>query len=155
MPQRAIELILARQLAGGLAVPVLLVDENGDTLYFNEPAERIFSRRFDEIDALTFEERTAVLAPRREDGTAISPNELPGMIAMRERRPVHDMFHLHGFDGLLRPVEATAIPLMSTAGEMLGALVVLWMRPDAATAVSVPVPGPGAGPGPAPGTRHS
>jgi len=29
--QQAIELILARQLASGLAVPVLLVDASGDT----------------------------------------------------------------------------------------------------------------------------
>ena len=50
MPQYEVELILARQLAGGLAVPVLLVDSRGDTVFFNEPAAVVFGRRFEEVD---------------------------------------------------------------------------------------------------------
>jgi PAS domain-containing protein len=122
----AVELILARQLASGLAVPVLLVDARGDTLFFNEPAEAIFGRRFDEIDALPFEERTAILAPRLGNGDRLPVDRLPGMIAMRERRPAHAEFHINGLDDVLRPVEATAIPIGSTGGQVLGAMVVLW-----------------------------
>ncbi len=128
MPQYDVELILARQLAGGLAVPVLLVDGRGDTVFFNEPAEVLFGRRFDEVDALPFEDRTALLAPRLPDGRALPVDELPGMVAMRERRPAHVAFHMHGLDGVLRPVEATAIPLESAGGHVLGAFVVLWSQ---------------------------
>ena len=128
VPQYEVEVILARQLAGGLAVPVLLVDERGDTLFFNEPAEVMFGRRFDEVDALSFEERTVLLAPRHADGRLLPAEELPGMRAMRERRPAHDAFHIHGLDGVLRPVEATAIPLESARGHVLGAFVVLWAQ---------------------------
>lgn len=128
MAQRPVELILARQLASGLAVPVLLVDATGDTLFFNEPAELILARRFDELDALTFEERTRAIAPRREDGSPLPVDELPGVVAMRERRPAHASFIIHGYDGVMRPVEATAIPLESTGGLVLGAMVVLWAR---------------------------
>ena len=126
--QLAVELILARQLADGLAVPVLIVDAAGDTLFYNESAEAIFMRRFDEIDALPFEVRTAAIAPRAEDGSPIPPHELPGMIAMRTRRPAHADFHLRGFDGVMRAVEATAVPLESAGGHVLGAFVVLWVR---------------------------
>ncbi len=136
MPQRPIELILARQLASALAVPVLLVDANGDTVFFNEPAEQIFGHRFDEIDELPFETRTAILAPRREDGQRLPVDMLPGMIAMRERRPAHDAFYMHGLDGVLRAVEATAIPLESAGGHLLGALVILWVRADRAAGPS-------------------
>jgi PAS domain-containing protein len=128
MPQYEVELILARQLAGGLAVPVLLVDGRGDTVFFNEPAEMLFGRRFDEIDALPFEERTSLLAPRHADGRRLATDELPGMRAMRQRRPAHTAFHMHGLDGVLRPVEATAIPLESARGHVLGAFVVLWAQ---------------------------
>lgn len=131
MAQRPVELILARQLASSLAVPVLLVDAGGDTLYFNEPAELIFARRFDEIEALGFEERTKVLAPRGADGRAMPVDELPGMTAMRTKRPAHAALYIHGFDGVLRPVEATAVPLESEKGRVLGALVVLWSSEDA------------------------
>jgi PAS domain-containing protein len=121
-----VELILARQLASGLAVPVLLVDARGDTLFYNEPAEAIFGRRFDEIDALPFEERAAMLAPRRENGEPLPIDRLPGMIAMRERRPAHAEIYIHGLDGILRAVEATAIPIESAGGHVLGTLVVMW-----------------------------
>lgn len=121
----AVELILARQHASVLGVPVLLVDARGDTLYFNEPAESILGRRFDEVDALPFEERTAILAPRRDNGDPLPVDQLPGMIAMRERRLAHAEFYMHGLDGILRPIEATAIPLESAGGQVLGALIVL------------------------------
>ena len=121
-----VELILARQLVSGLAVPVLLVDARGDTLFFNEPAEAIFGRQFTDIDALPFEERSAMLAPRRESGEPLPVDQLPGMMAMRERRPAHAEFYIHGLDGVLRAVEATAIPVESAGGHILGALVVMW-----------------------------
>ncbi|MCI0584487.1 MAG: PAS domain-containing protein [Chloroflexi bacterium] len=121
----AVELILARQFASGLSVPVLLVDARGDTLFFNEPAESIFGRRFDEIDALPFEERTKMLAPRRSDGAPLAAEELPGMLALREHRAAHAEFYIHGLDGVLRAVEATAIPIESAGGHVLGTLIVL------------------------------
>ena len=150
MPQYEVELILARQLAGGLAVPVLLVDQRGDTVFFNEPAAELFGRRFDEIGALPFEARTAILAPRRADGSQLPVDELPGMQAMRDRRPAHVAFHMHGLDGVLRPVEVTAIPLESARGHVLGAFVVLWVQDGAGPR---PDPGPASGlrPGPADG----
>ncbi len=135
MPQHDAELILARQLADGLAVPVMLVDARADTLFFNEPAEALFGRRFDEVDALPFETRTRLLAPRHADGRPLQMDEMPGVRAMRERRPAHVAFHIHGLDGIVRPIEATAIPLESARGNVLGAFVVLW-----AQAAADPVP---------------
>lgn len=122
----AVELILARQLASGLTVPVLLVDARGDTLFYNEPAELIFGRQFDMIDALPFEERSAMLAPRRADGEPLPVDRLPGMLAMRDGRPAHGEFYIHGLDGILREVEATAIPIESAGGHVLGAFVVMY-----------------------------
>jgi len=121
----AVELILARQLASGLSVPVLLVDARGDTLFYNEPAELVFGRQFDTIDALPFAERAAMLAPRRADGDVLPVDHLPGMLAIRERRPAHGAFYIHGLDGTLREVEATAIPIESPGGHVLGALIVM------------------------------
>jgi PAS domain-containing protein len=126
MAQHPIELILARQLASGLVVPVLLVDERGDTVYFNEPAELLFGRRFDEIDLLPLERRTSLLAPADVDGRPLSGDQLPGMMAMRERRPVHATIQIQGGDAAHRPVETTAFPLESAGGKLAGAFVILW-----------------------------
>ena len=43
-----IQIILIRQLAGYLSVPLFLVDPKGDLLFYNEPAEAILGRRFEE-----------------------------------------------------------------------------------------------------------
>ena len=122
----AVEIILARQLASDLAVPVLLVDACGDTLFYNEPAEAIFGRRFDQIGALPLDDRMKILAPRRDDGRPLPVELLPAMLAMRERRPAHGQLSIRGLDGITRAVEATAVPIESAGGHVLGALITMW-----------------------------
>jgi PAS domain-containing protein len=129
MSQQDVELILARHLVSRLVVPVLLVDARGDTLFFNEPAALILGQSYEDFDAMPFEARTRVLAPRDEGGHPLPTQQLPGMIAMRERRPAHAAFQIHSVDGALHAIEATAIPLESAGGRVLGAMVVLWSRP--------------------------
>ena len=46
--QKSIELILARQLASCLAMPVGIVDAEGTLVYYNEQAEEVLDQRFDE-----------------------------------------------------------------------------------------------------------
>lgn len=145
MPQRPVELILARQLAGSLTVPVLLIDARGDLLYINEPAEEIFGRRFDEIDSLPLAERGAILAPRDRDGRPLPADELPGAVAMRDNRPVHAEFWINGLDGRPRATESTAIPLQGVDDRVIGAFVAIWLidvpgaetlRPTGAVAIA-------------------
>ncbi len=51
-----IQIILTRQLAAYLSVPLFLVDPEGNLLFYNEPAEAILGRRFDETGAMPPEE---------------------------------------------------------------------------------------------------
>ena len=51
-PQKAVEIILTRQLASYLAMPVFLVDPAGNLLYYNEPAEALLGHRYDETGEL-------------------------------------------------------------------------------------------------------
>jgi PAS domain-containing protein len=122
----ALELIRARRLACDLPVPALLVDRHGDMLFYNEPAEDVFGRPFNEIGTLPLDEQTAVLAPRHHDGRPIPAGSLPGLVAVRQRRPAHATFQILAFDGRRHSVEATAVPLEGAGGRLLGALVVLW-----------------------------
>lgn len=122
----AVELIVARQLAGLLAVPIVLIDVRGDPIFYNEPAESLFGRPFDEVDVLPFEERSAILALRREGGDPMPVDLLPGMLAIRERRPVYAESYFSGLDGVLRPLSLTAMPVMSADRNVLGALIFMW-----------------------------
>ena len=71
MAQKAVELILMRQLASYLAVPIFLVDPEGNLLYYNEPAERLLGRRYDETGEMPLAEWSTVFTPTAEDGSPI------------------------------------------------------------------------------------
>ena len=128
MPQRDIGLILMRQLASGLAVPMLLADHEGDLLYFNEPAEVLLGRRFDDVGELSLEVRRRLLAFRDEEGNPLPPDQVPLVVALNERRPVHRRVWIHGLDGVDRAIEAVAFPLQGSGGLLIGGVAMFWER---------------------------
>ena len=128
MPQRDVGLILMRQLASGLAVPMLLSDENGDLLFFNEPAEVLLGQRFDDVGELRLEERQAIFAFRDEHGTPLPADQAPLVVALRERRPLNRRVWMRGFDGAEREIEVTAFPLLGGGGHLIGAVAMFWAR---------------------------
>ena len=71
MTQRAVEIILMRQLASYLAMPIMLFDPEGNLLFYNEPAETILGRRFDETGEMSLEEWYAMIDPTAEDGSPL------------------------------------------------------------------------------------
>src|SRR5262245_58280944 len=82
-------MILARQLAGYLSVPVVLVDATGTVVFYNEPAERLLGVRFEETGPIDRKEADRLIelsdAPAVETWDAGHPLE----IALAERRPAH------------------------------------------------------------------
>jgi PAS domain-containing protein len=129
-PERAVEVILTRQLASYLAMPIFLVDPRGDLLFFNEPAEPILGRRFDETGAVTLEEWSAAFKATYEDGSAMKTQDRPMVIALRKQQAVHRRFFIHGMDGVSRKIEATAFPLVGQSGRRLGAIGMFWELGD-------------------------
>jgi PAS domain S-box-containing protein len=125
MAQRDIELILFRQLASSLAVPILLADEKGDLLYFNEPAERLLGLRFDEVGEMPLEQRRQAFAFRDEKGEPLT-DDPPLVAALRQQRPVHRRVTARAFDGVDRAIEVTAFPLLGTGGHLIGGVAMFW-----------------------------
>jgi len=126
VPQKAIELILARQLASCLAMPIFLIDAAGTLVFYNEPAERILGRRFDETGEMSAAEWATVFAPTDEAGRPLAPETVPLMIAHVERRPAHARLRICGLDRVPREIEATALPLIGHAGRYVGAVAIFW-----------------------------
>jgi len=121
-----IQIILARQLAGYLSVPVFLVDQKGNLLFYNEPAELILGRRFDETGAMPAEVWSTAFTPEDGCGNPIPPDELPLMITLAKRRPAHRCFFIRGLDGATRQVEVSAIPIVGLEGDFVGAAALFW-----------------------------
>lgn len=126
MPQQEIEVILMRQLASYLAAPVLIVDPNGNLLYYNEAAEQILGYRFDETGEVPFGEWSMVFLPADSEGASLAPDELPLAVALRDRRPVHRELRIRALDGTYRRVEVTALPFIGQAGRFLGGVALFW-----------------------------
>ena len=121
-----IQIILTRQLAGYLSVPLFLVDPKGNLLFYNEPAEALLGRRFDETGAMPAEEWSTVFTPVDDEGRPIPPAELPLMIALDKRRPAYQRFFISALNGVRRRLEVAAIPIVGIQGDFLGAVALFW-----------------------------
>jgi PAS domain-containing protein len=126
MSQKAIEVILTRQLASYLATPIFLVDDTGTLVFYNEPAERVLGIRFEETGEMPASEWSVLWNATGDDGLPLAPEQIPLMIAVAERRPAHAKFWIQGLDGVRRRLETTAFPLIGQADRRLGAVGIFW-----------------------------
>ena len=124
--QKEIELILARQLASHLAMPIFIVDPPGNLIYYNEPAEIILGRRFEETGEMPVEQWSTIFKPTDETNKPLAPEALPLVIAVKQHRPAHRDMWIQGLDGVRRRIEVTAFPIDGQAERYLGALAIFW-----------------------------
>ena len=103
-----IQIILIRQLAGYLGIPLFLVDPKGDLLFYNEPAEVILGRRFEETGAMPAKIWSSIFTPVDEQGQPIPPENLPLMMALATQRPASQAL-LHPRDGRRAPAHRRRI----------------------------------------------
>ena len=129
--QRPIELILLRQLASYLDMPIFVVDAEGRLVYYNEPAESLLGVRFDEVGVMETAAWLAAFRPGDEAGGVLPADEVPILIALREQRPVQCELWISGLDGVRRPIGATALPLVGQGGSHLGAVALFWLESPA------------------------
>ena len=101
--QKSLVLILAREFASNLAMPIYIADADETLVYFNEPAERIAGRSFAETGEMPVRHWTRLLVPRGADGAELSREEMPGGIAFIERRPAHASMRITGRRNRARP----------------------------------------------------
>jgi len=121
-----VELILLRQLASQLAMPIIVVDPRGDLLYFNEAAEAILGRRFDEIGEIRRGEWSAHFQPTDEQGQPIKAEDQLLAIATDRGVPAHSTYWIRGLDGVRRRIEGTSFPLVGQNDRQLGAFAIFW-----------------------------
>jgi PAS domain-containing protein len=126
MSQQEIEVILARHLAEYLAMPIFIVNPQGDLIFYNEPAEAMLGTRYAESGIMPAAEWTTIFHPMDTDGKPIPPEELPLMIATIQRHPAHRLFWIRGLDGNRRGIEVTALPLIGQANRFLGGIAIFW-----------------------------
>ena len=126
MPQQEIEVILARHLSEYLLMPIFIVNPDGDLVFYNEPAEAILGLSYSETGMMPAREWSTICQQEDLEGGPIKPDDLPLIIALRERHPAHKVIRIRGLDGIAREIEITAFPLVSQADRFLGAIAIFW-----------------------------
>lgn len=130
MTQKEIEIILSRQLAEYLSLPIFIVDTNGDLLYYNESAEAVLGSRFDDTGPMSASELSGIFRTVDQEGKLIKSADLPLMKALTFRRPAHSSLWIEALDGSLKKIAVTAFPVIGQANRFLGAIAIFWEVPN-------------------------
>jgi PAS domain-containing protein len=129
MAQKEIEVILARQLAEYLALPIFIVDPNGDLLFYNESAEQILGSRYDETGPMSANQLAGIFRTVDQDGSPMKSDDLPIVKALVRRQPAHGTLWIEALDGGLRKIAVSAFPMIGQANRFLGAIAIFWEVP--------------------------
>ena len=127
--QHSVEMILVRQLAGYLYVPVLVVDPTGTVVFYNEPAERSLGVRFEETGRIDREEVDRLVELSEDPSAGPEDSQRPLDAALQQRRPAHARrWLLRRADRVRLQVELTAFPIIDHEERLLGAVAMFWER---------------------------
>lgn len=129
---RPVALLMARELAANMSMPMFLVDEEARLVFFNEAAQSLFGAPYGEVGPLGRGQWSQRFQPLAADGSVMPRSEMPLVIAVEECRPAHAVQSVLQGDGSRIVIDLTAIPLFSHDGVFGGAMVVFWPQPNAA-----------------------
>lgn len=123
--QRPLELILARNLLSSISTPAFLLGEQGELLFYNEAAAAMLGRCLEESANLSAHEWTRRFGPLDADGRPFDDERLSAVLTVGDRRPYHGRFAIRAGSGVVRQVQASAIPIIGLGGSH-GAIVFFW-----------------------------
>ena len=130
MGHKPIELILLRQLAARLPLPVAIVDADGMLVFTNAAAEQLLGLDFAALGEFPVRCFGELFRPCRPDGSPLAVDEMTIVVALNDRRPQQGRMILHDQDGRPHEVVTNAIPLDGQGGVLLGSMSIFWEAED-------------------------
>ena len=125
-----IEIILNRQLADCLSIPVFITDTVGNLIFYNEPAEQVLGKRFEETGEMPVEEWSTIFKPLDDNGNPLPPEELPLVKTLKDEFPYHKSFRIESLKGEVQNISVTSYPIISRTGKFIGAVAIFWKVKD-------------------------
>jgi PAS domain-containing protein len=125
-----IEIILNRQLADCLSIPVFITDTTGNLIFYNEPAERILGTTFEDAGEMHVETWSTIFKQQDDDGKLLQPDQLPLARTLRDCYPYHKTFWIESLKGKVEKISVTSYPIIGRAGKFLGAVAIFWEAKD-------------------------
>jgi len=130
MPAYGIEIILNRQLADCLSMPVFITDTTGNLIFYNEPAEKLLGTRFEETGEMKVETWSTIFKQKDDNGDLLKPESLPLVRTLRDKYPYHKTFWIESLKGKSEKISVTSYPIIGRAGKFLGAVAIFWEAKD-------------------------
>ena len=123
-----IEIILSRQWSDYLSIPVFITDPGGNLIYYNEPAEEILGRRFEETGEMPVSDWGSVFKPSDGNGNPLSPGDLPLVRTLTTRKPATGSFTIQSLDGKSQDISVVSFPIVGMSDGFLGAIAIFWLN---------------------------
>ena len=130
MPAYEIEIVLNRQLADCMSIPVFITDIYGNLIFYNEPAEHILGIRYEETGEMPVQKWATMFKPIDENGVIIPAEELPLVKTLRDKHPYHKDFWVESLKGKVEKISVTSYPIIGRTGKFLGAVAIFWKIGD-------------------------
>ncbi|MBK8829251.1 MAG: hypothetical protein IPN60_00030 [Saprospiraceae bacterium] len=125
-----IEIILNRQLADCLAIPVFITDTVGNLLFYNEPAEEILGKRYQDTGEMKVEEWSTIFLSKDESGKLLEPEDLPLVKTLLNQLPYFKTFWIESLKGKSEKISVSSYPIIGRAGIFVGAVAIFWRPSD-------------------------
>ncbi|MBL0009121.1 MAG: hypothetical protein IPP25_18605 [Saprospiraceae bacterium] len=125
-----IEIILNRQLADCLAIPVFITDTVGNLLFYNEPAEEILGKRYQDTGEMKVEEWSTIFFSKDENGKLLEPEDLPLVKTLLNQLPYFKTFWIESLKGKSEKISVSSYPIIGRAGIFVGAVAIFWRPSD-------------------------
>ena len=125
-----IEIILNRQLADCLAIPVFITDTVGNLLFYNEPAEEILGKRYQDTGEMKVEEWSTIFLSKDENGKLLEPEDLPLVKTLLNQLPYFKTFWIERLKGKSEKISVSSYPIIGRAGIFVGAVAIFWRPSD-------------------------
>ena len=121
-----IEIILNRQLADCISIPVFITDTTGNLIFYNEPAEVLLGTRFEETGEMRVEMWSTIFKPLDELNKPLPPEDLPLVQTLNDHLPHHKTFWIESLKGKSEKIAVTSYPIIGRTGKFLGAVAIFW-----------------------------
>ncbi len=130
MASYEIEIILNRQLADCLSIPVFITDTAGNLIFYNVPAEEVLGKKFGETGEMPVEVWSRIFKPIDEFNKEIPPEDLPLVKTLTNFLPYHKAFWIKSLLGQTEKIGLTSYPIISRENKFLGAVAMFWKVKD-------------------------
>jgi len=124
--QHPIEIILLKQWASLIAVPVWISDSDGRLIYYNEQTEVIIGLRFEDAGELPADRVAEIFVISDLDGSPLPEDQVPLVVALTKQVSTHRRLRFLRADKEWREIAVTAIPIIGEGNRHLGAMVTMW-----------------------------